>query len=247
MKFIKEILGRLFAVWAIIVFIITLLLFMVPFLLFVYFLVDPKKSHRFNVASRIWMSVFLPLIGCPIRVRGKGHFDPAQNYIVVCNHNSLMDVPISTPFIPGGNKTIAKIEMAKIPLFGMIYKTGSVLVDRKSEKSRKDSFTSMKKVLGMGLHMCIYPEGTRNKTDQPLKSFHDGAFRLAIDTRKAIVPAVIFNTRKVLPASKPFYLMPRPLDMHFLAPIPVEANDTVESLKNRTHEVMSAYYEAHKK
>lgn len=247
MKFIKEILGRLFAVWAIIVFIITLLVFMIPFLLFVYPLTDPAKTHRFNIASKIWMGIYLPLIGCPLRVRGREHFSPGQNYIVVCNHNSLMDVPISTPFIPGGNKTIAKIEMAKIPLFGMIYKTGSVLVDRKSDKSRKESFPAMKKVLGMGLHMCLYPEGTRNKTDQPLKSFHDGAFRLAIDTRKAVIPGIIFNTRKVLPASKPFYLMPHLLKIDFLPPIPVEPQDTVETLKNKAHAIMTAYYEAHKK
>lgn len=246
MKFIKEILGRLFAVWAVIIFIITLLLFLIPFLLFVYFLNDPKKSHRFNVASRIWMGIYLPLIGCPVRVRGREHFAPGQNYIVVCNHNSLMDVPMSTPFIPGGNKTIAKVEMANIPLFGMIYKTGSVLVDRKSEKSRKESFASMKKVLGMGLHMCIYPEGTRNKTNQPLKTFHDGAFRLAIDTRKAIIPGIIFNTRKALPAGKPFYFMPRPLSLHFLPSIPVDPADTVETLKNKAHQIMAEYYEAHR-
>lgn len=247
MKFIKEILGRIFAVWAILMFILTLLVFMIPFLLFTYYLPDPKKTFRFIAQSRVWMGVYLPLIGCPLRVRGKENFAPGQNYVVVCNHNSLMDVPISSPAIPGGNKTIAKSEMAKLPLFGIIYKTGSVLVDRKSDKSRKDSYITMKKVLGMGLHMCIYPEGTRNKTDQPLKSFHDGAFRLAIDTRKAMIPGIIFNTRKVLPASKPFFLMPHRLQIHFLAPIPVEPTDTVETLKNRVHGVMASYYEAHKK
>lgn len=244
MKFIKEILGRIFAIWAILVFIITLLVFLVPFLLFTYHLPDPKKTIRFIKQSRIWMNIYLPLIGCPLRVRGKEHFAPGQNYIVVCNHNSFMDVPITTPAIPGGNKTIAKIEMARIPLFGAIYQTGSVLVDRKSDKSRKESFTTMKKVLGMGLHMCIYPEGTRNKTDQPLKSFHDGAFRLAIDTRKAIIPGIIFNTRKVLPAGKPFYCMPHRLEIHFLPPIPVEPTDTMESLKNRVHKIMAEYYKA---
>ncbi|WP_315815458.1 lysophospholipid acyltransferase family protein [Paraflavitalea speifideaquila] len=145
MKFIKEILGRIFALWAILVFAITLLLFMIPFLLFTYRLTDPKKTFRFIAQSRIWMGIYLPLIGCPLRVRGKENFAPGQNYVVVCNHNSLMDVPISSPAIPGGNKTIAKIEMAQIPVFGIIYQTGSVLVDRKSEKSRKDSFSRMKK------------------------------------------------------------------------------------------------------
>ncbi len=58
-----------------------------------------------------------------------------------------MDVPMTTPFIPGPNKTIAKIEMASIPVFGVIYKRGSVLVDRKSEESRKNSYVQMKEVL----------------------------------------------------------------------------------------------------
>jgi 1-acyl-sn-glycerol-3-phosphate acyltransferase len=242
MKLIKEILGRIFAVWAILMFILTLLVFMVPFLLFTNHLSDPKKTFRFIAQSRVWMGIYLPLIGCPLRIRGRDNFAPGQNYVVVCNHNSLMDVPISSPALPGGNKTIAKIEMAKLPVFGLIYRTGSVLVDRKSDKSRKDSYMEMKKVLGMGLHMCIYPEGTRNKSDLPIKAFHDGAFRLALDTRKAVIPGIIFNTRKVLPASKPFYLMPHRLQMHFLPPIPIEPGDTVETLKNRVHQIMTAYY-----
>lgn len=244
MKLIKVITGRIFAVWAILVFIATMLIFLIPFFIFSYPAPDPAKTRRFVFAARIWMAIFMPLIGCPVTVRGRKNFAPGENYVVVCNHNSLMDVPISVPAIPGGNKTIAKIEMAKIPLFGMIYRTGSILVDRKSESSRKESYISMKKVLDMGLHMCIYPEGTRNKTDQPLKTFHDGAFRLALDTKKAILPGVIFNTRKALPANIPFYLMPHRLSIHFLPPIPVEANDTVDSLRERVFLTMKTYFES---
>ena len=86
--------------------------------------------------------------------------------------------------------------MAKIPLFGLIYKRGSVLVDRKSEESRKNSFVKMKEVLDMGLHMCIYPEGTRNKTTEPLQRFHNGAFKLAIDTGKPIFPQLFLILQK---------------------------------------------------
>jgi 1-acyl-sn-glycerol-3-phosphate acyltransferase len=185
------------------------------------------------------MGVFLPGIGCPLFVRGKEHFKKGQPYIVICNHNALMDVPISSPAIPGGNKTIAKAEMAKIPVFGLIYKLGSVLVDRKSDKSRKESYGRMKDVLAMGLHMCIYPEGTRNTTDQPLKPFHDGAFRLALDTRTPIIPGVIFHTRKVNPPHKSFYLMPHPLRIEFLEPIEVLGTDTVDSLKERAYGLMN--------
>lgn len=188
------------------------------------------------------MNIFLPLIGCPVTVRGREFFKPGETYIVVCNHNSLMDVPVSTPYIPGGNKTIAKVEMATVPLFGLIYRTGSVLVDRKSETSRRESFDKMKAVLDMGLHMCIYPEGTRNKTSEPLKSFHDGAFRLAISTGRPILPAIIFNTKKVLPINKILYAMPHRLYFHFLPPVAITEGDTTESLKSAVRALMSEYY-----
>ena len=55
------------------------------------------------------------MIGYPLTVREKNNFKKGENYIVLCNHNALMDVPVSSPAIPGGNKTIAKIEMAKFP------------------------------------------------------------------------------------------------------------------------------------
>ena len=54
----------------------------------------------------------------------------------------------------------------------------------------------MKDVLKKGMHMCIYPEGTRNRSNEPLKKFYDGAFKLAVDTGTSIIPSLIFNTRK---------------------------------------------------
>jgi 1-acyl-sn-glycerol-3-phosphate acyltransferase len=239
-----SIFGRIWAVWVIVVFVATMLVVLIPILLFSYFRPDPAKTKAWVTLSRIWMSVFLPLAGCPLRIRGREKFATGQSYVVVCNHNALVDVPVSYPFIPGGNKTIAKIEMARIPIFGLFYSTGSVLVDRKSEASRKDSFNKMKDVLAMGLHMCIYPEGTRNKTAEPLKSFHDGAFRLALSTRRAILPAIIFNTRKVMPATMGFFFRPSPLYLHFLDPVAAEPGESVESLKNRVFAIMSAHYTA---
>jgi len=237
-----NILGRIWAVWVILVFVSTMLLFLLPFLLFSYSQKDPKRARRFVSMSRVWMAVFLPLAGSPLRVKGKEKFAKGQTYIVVCNHNALLDVPVTTPGIPGGNKTIAKIEMAKVPIFGMMYRAGSVLVDRKNENSRRESFTKMKEALDMGLHMCIYPEGTRNKTSEPLKAFHDGAFRLALNTGKPIIPAIIFNSRKVMPADKTFYFRPYPLAMHFLDPVTALPGESVESLKQRVFVVMRDYY-----
>lgn len=242
MKALRSVFARIWAGWAVLVFVSTMLIFLIPFLLFCYFRPEPSKTYRFVAYIRVWMTVFLNLIGCPLTIRGRSNFQKGENYIVLCNHNSLIDVPVSSPSIPGGNKTIAKTEMARIPLFGLLYKTGSVLVDRKSDASRKESFSKMKAVLAMGLHMCIYPEGTRNKTKEPLKPFHSGAFRLSIDSGKSIIPALIFNSRRVLPADKSFYLLPHPLAIHFLPPVKVEQADTPDSLRQRVAAIMSEYY-----
>ena len=192
------------------------------------------------------MNVWLTLVGCSIKIRGKKNFLPGETYVVVCNHNSLMDVPLSCPYIPGPNKTIAKNTFAKIPLFGFFYMKGSVLVDRKSDASRRQSFEKMKAVLEKGMHMSIYPEGTRNRTDEPLKKFHDGAFRLATDTGHDIIPAVIFNTKKVLPMGKVFYFWPHKLEIHFLPAIEVHKHDNYSEVKERVFEAMKTHYTAHR-
>jgi 1-acyl-sn-glycerol-3-phosphate acyltransferase len=240
MNIFKNILGRILALWAILVFVTTMFIVVLPIWI-TKFIKEPRGTEVFRRISKVWMNIFLFLIGCPVRVRGKENFTRGENYIVVCNHNSLMDVPVATPFIPGPNKTIAKIEMANIPLFGIIYKRGSVLVDRKNEESRKASFNKMKEVLQMGLHMCIYPEGTRNKTREPLQRFHDGAFRLAVDTKKSILPSVIFHTGKILPNNKKFYLWPHIIEIHFLPPIVVNGF-SMQELKEKTFGLMSDYF-----
>jgi 1-acyl-sn-glycerol-3-phosphate acyltransferase len=240
---LKNILGKIFAVWALIVFVITLL----PVTLFMWIIgtiKEPKRTEIFRQISAAWMRIFFFLTGCSLKVVGRKNFKSGENYIVTCNHNSFMDVPVVTPFIPRANKTIAKAGMAKIPLFGLIYKRGSVLVDRNDRKSREDSFKKMKHVLSMGMDMCIYPEGTRNKTQFPLKDFHSGAFRLAIETRTDIIPALIFNTKKVLPPAK-FCFWPSKMELHFLQPVKISKGDNYEFLKDKIYRIMSEYYEAH--
>ncbi len=241
MKYLKGICGRIFAFWAMIIFIITML--PVAVMMWVIGLIkEPKRTEVFRIISKIWMQLFFFLTGCRLKIKGIQHFKKDENYIVICNHNSLMDVPITTPFIPGANKTIAKIEMAKIPIFGFIYKRGSILVDRKNKDSRRDSFAKMKQVLAQGMHMCIYPEGTRNKTTEPLKEFHDGAFKLAMETKKQILPAIIFNTKKVLPISKIFFFWPSKMELHFLPAISIAPNESFENLKQHSFAIMSKYY-----
>lgn len=237
--FIK-VFARIMALWALVSFVVTFLIIFIPSML-CYLLPQKISMDIFIAISRIWMRVWLTMVGCPLNVKGKEHFKKGETYIVTFNHNSFLDVPLSCPFVPSGNKTIAKDTFAKIPLFGWYYAKGSILVNRKSDSSRRESFEKMKNVLAMGLHMCIYPEGTRNRTPEPLKPFYDGAFKLSVATQKSILPCVLYNTAKALPTNKAFWFLPKKLYMQFLPPIS-PANKTVEELKNTVFNTMQEAY-----
>jgi 1-acyl-sn-glycerol-3-phosphate acyltransferase len=243
MKMIKNSIARALAFWALFVFASTMMIF-IWFYLFCFFMPDPLKTRFHRRISQLWMGLFLFLSGCSFKVTGKEVFDGLENAIVVCNHNSLIDIPISTPFLPRANKTIAKKSFVYVPLFGWVYQFASVIVDRKDNQSRRASYEKMKSVLDNGLDMLIYPEGTRNRTDQPLKSFYDGAFKLAIDTQKPIVPVVLLNTKRVLPAKPSMYLTPGKMSMHILPAIYPQGY-SIDSLKKTVFDIMANYYLAH--
>lgn len=232
------------AVWALLSFLVTFFIFFIPSMI-CWLIPEPPGQGVFIRIARLWMNIWLWMTGCSVKVYGLKNFSQGKYYVVTYNHNSLMDVPISCPYVPGPNKTIAKTSFAKIPLFGFYYMKGSVLVDRRSDESRKKSFEKMKAVLARNMHMCIYPEGTRNRTAEPLKKFHDGAFRLAKDAGHDIIPALIFHTKKVLPPGKGFYFRPHRLALHYLPPVSSAESSTYQELKERVFDIMKSYYEKH--
>ena len=101
----------------------------------------------------------------------------------------------------------------------------------------------MKVILKQGMHMCLYPEGTRNRTGKPLKEFYDGAFKLAIDTKKEIIPCLIIGTKEAMPIHKTFYLKPTKLKMIYLPAVSSE-NIDVKELNNKVHRIMLDNLEA---
>lgn len=240
----KNIFGRIFAAWMLVMFALTMLVIFIPVWI-VSYMPEPRRTKGFLFFGRLWMKVYMPLIGCPVRKKGLEYFAPGQTYVVVCNHNSLIDVPVTSAEIPGINKTLAKASLAKVPLFGVLYRIGGILVDRSSEASRKQSVVEMKNALSLGIHILLYPEGTRNRTDQPLKDFYDGAFALAIDTQTPLMPSLLFHTKKILPVGKKFFAWPHRIDYHFLPPLPTTGmtRDDIPAFKEKVFRLMWDYYQ----
>ena len=114
--------------------------------------------------------------------------------IYVLNHNSYMDIPLMMKiFYDVQIRVLGKFDLAKVPVFGFIYRKAAILVDRSSPEARAKSILNLKEMLAHNISIAIYPEGTFNMSNMPLKEFYDGAFKIAVETQTPIQPVLLLN------------------------------------------------------
>jgi 1-acyl-sn-glycerol-3-phosphate acyltransferase len=112
--------------------------------------------------------------------------------------------------------------MAKVPVFGFIYKKAVVSVVRSDVAHRAKSVQVLKSVLRKNISVVIAPEGTFNMGDKPLKDFYDGAFRIAIETRTPIKPVLFLDAYDRLHHRSIFSLTPGRSRAVYLEEVQVE-------------------------
>lgn len=147
----------------------------------------------------LWSGIFSKLTFIRYEFYGRENFRKGQSYIFVSNHTSFLDIPGITLIIPGQFRPLAKKELKKIPVFGWIAQAASIIVDRSSPESRKKSIDRLKKALKQGISILIFAEGTQNRTKEVLQPFHDGAFRIAVDTQQPVLPMVVVGAGRLMP------------------------------------------------
>lgn len=181
-------------------------------------IINPSWSWITLKVIKLWSFIFSKLIFVHYEIFGKNFPKNGRAYVYVANHNSFLDAPALTLSIPGEFKTLGKKELLRIPVFGWILKSIAVLVDRSSPESRKASIEGLTQYFKKGISIFIFPEGTTNKTDQPLTPFYDGAFRLAIENQAPVLPMVILNSKALMPRSG-LQNKPGTINVYFLEPV----------------------------
>ncbi len=126
---------------------------------------------------------------------------PGQPTIIMCNHSSLYDIPLSLKAFPKHSvRMLAKKEMEKIPfLAGAMRASEFPFIDRKNRRQAIKDLDAMQDLLISGIVMWVAPEGTRSK-DGKLSSFKKGAFITAIQAKATIIPIGIRGAFDILPA-----------------------------------------------
>ena len=204
----------------------------IPIYVIIKFFVRYKRQQYWvHKTNRILFLTWSALVGFRYRIKGVEHIDPNQNYIAVCNHSNLADLMASGYGIQVPGKPLVKKELLKIPVFGQLFAMASVPVDRKDHDARKLSLERMKSELSQGISLIIFPEGTRNRTPQPLKDFYNGAFSLSLETGVPILPVVFTNLRN-LTTAKSMLIRPWIVEITHLKPVSPKDFTDVEALKN---------------
>lgn len=175
------------------------------------------------------------------------NIDNQKTYVVISNHQAAIDILLSASILPFPFKFLSKKEMTKIPLFGYVAGKFSVLVDRKNPASRKESFNNMKKALADGFSVFIAPEGTRNRTQEMLTKFYDGAFRLAIETNTPLLVQTLAHPRKLNNPNRKLDMSPGIVHCYFNPPIETTdlTLDDIPILKEKVRQIMLSHLQKH--
>ena len=138
------------------------------------------------------------IFGLPIfmkrEVIGLENIDPRKAYVMVLNHNSMVDI-ISIYNLPLIFKWVSKKEVYRIPIVGqLLFAHGDIVINRASTKEAMNLVhTRGLEWLKKGASVSIFPEGTRSK-DGEIHNFKAGAFVLAKDAGVPILPIVLDGT-----------------------------------------------------
>lgn len=130
------------------------------------------------------------------------HNLPKEGGAIVCtNHNSEWDVIILATSIGQHGRVLyqmAKDSLFQIPVVNAWVRTHHAFPLRRGEHDI-GSYLYAKDRVENGHLVCIYPEGTTNNGGGALLPGHTGAIRLAIETRKPIIPIGITGTENIYP------------------------------------------------
>lgn len=169
-------------------------------ILFIANLGETRRQKYDRIISQ-WAGWILKPIGLKINTFNPHNqqFSTDKPIILMCNHSSLYDIPVSFIAIPHSIRMLTKKELFRIPVLSKALRTsGFVSVDRQnSEQARKDLIKA-RQVLETNTLLWIAPEGTRT-ADGKLKRFKKGGFHLAIETGATIIPIGIEGINEVLP------------------------------------------------
>ncbi|RAP29798.1 hypothetical protein DID78_03350 [Candidatus Marinamargulisbacteria bacterium SCGC AG-343-D04] len=188
-----------------------------------------KQKICYNLAIP-FLKVSFALAGISLSIQGEERIPKDENVIFFSNHQSLLDIIVLMTLIPKKITFFAKRELKKVPILSQdISNMGHVFVDRNQSKKASEQLRLIEQKLHENHNIIIFPEGTRS-SDGELLPFKRGAFLLAANTQKTLIPCYIRGTGKVL-KKKSFWVKPGNIQICIGEPIVTRNEDEKDPKK----------------
>lgn len=203
--------------------VVLFLIFAIPVML-VEWIIGKKDRHLRDVQSLAavqWIfRVVLKIAGVKISVKGKENIPADRAVLYVGNHRSYFDILVGYTTVPGLVGFVAKKEMEKIPLLStwMRY-VNCLFLDRKNLKEGLKTILEGIDQVKNGVSVWIFPEGTRNKQEDPmdLLPFKEGSLKIAEKSGCPVVTVAMTGTAEIFEKHFP-YIRPSNVTIEFGKP-----------------------------
>ncbi|QCK16507.1 lysophospholipid acyltransferase family protein [Mangrovivirga cuniculi] len=232
----KKFFKLVYTIYGAITFVIVFL-FLYPFFLLLIFIKPLQKNLHF--VNHIWARIWFTFVGMPVHVIKKQKFSSRKQVIFVANHFSYMDIAIMT-WLFNNFIFMGKASIARVPLFGYMFKKLHITVDRSRAKDKYAAYRRGLEKIKEGKSLAIFPEGgIRAKNPPVMAPFKDGAFRLAIEQNVTIVPVTLPYNWLVLPDNEFLFSWHK---QKIIVHEPIETHEMDEKdipiLKNRVYNII---------
>ena len=181
-----------------------------------------RRLTLLHIISSIWASSFTWLSPIwSVTISGRENVDRKKAYVMVCNHQSMLDIPIIYRIFLHF-KWVSKASLFKVPVIGWnLWLNQHIKLVRGSMKSQREMLRRCAETIQRGSSIMIFPEGTRSHTGE-LGAFKEGAFLIAMQQKTDIVPIVLDGSAKALPEKGIFLQKKQDFVVHILPPVPYE-------------------------
>lgn len=185
----------------IIIILISFLILTLP-LLFVLWLISLKWPQIRNRAARAIVRTmfrfFIFIAGTKLIVIGKENIPTDQPVLYVGNHRSYFDILLSYISVPGMTGFISKKEMNKFPILNKwMNAIGCLFLDRNDIRQGMQMILDAVQKIKFGISIFIFPEGTRNRSNEDFLPFKAGSLKIAEKSGCPIIPVAINHSEEI--------------------------------------------------
>ena len=152
-----------------------------------------KRAAAIQVTS-FFSRLVLKLLGVRVQVKHRERLrTKSEVCLIVANHLSYIDVLILSSLVPA--VFVTSVELKHTAVIGALARlSGSIFVERRKSSGLKREIGEIVFVLGQGLPVALFPEGTTSNGDR-VHQFKNSLFDAAVATRADIMPLCLRYTR----------------------------------------------------